>query len=171
MLQVSERAHYGLRAMTELAKAYGDGPLTLNKIAEVEHMPAGYLEQLAMPLRRAGLIEGRRGAHGGYQLARDPASVTIGSIMRALEGPVAPVECLTEQYVVGTCEREIGCASQGFWQRMKLVVDQAMDSVTLADLCAPGMNGAFIPLSQITQVSRSPSDDVCAPVGMGEQTI
>ncbi|MEA2641784.1 MAG: hypothetical protein QOF51_3178, partial [Chloroflexota bacterium] len=105
MLEVSERAHYGLRAMTELARAYGQGPVALTRIAEAEHLPAGYLEQLAMPLRRAGLIEGHRGAHGGYELVRAPSEVTVAAVMRALEGPIAPVECLAEDYVRGACER------------------------------------------------------------------
>src|SRR5437867_11921437 len=117
MFQVSQRAHYGLRAMTELAKAYGLGPRSLMEIAETERLPAGYLEQLAMPLRRAGLIEATRGAHGGYELAMPPGAVTVGAIIRALDGPVAPVECLTVEYTPGSCEREPGCLSRGVWQR------------------------------------------------------
>src|SRR5437764_9401074 len=123
MLQVSQRAHYGLRAMTELAKSYGQRPVSLAEIAGVEQVPAGYLEQLAIPLRRAGLIEGTRGANGGYRLTRPPADVTVGAVMRALEGPVAPVECLSDEYVQGTCVREASCLSQGVWRRVKLTVE------------------------------------------------
>lgn len=152
MWQVSERAHYGLRAMTELAKAYGQGPLSLARIAEAERLPAGYLEQLALPLRRAGLIEGRRGVRGGYQLVQPPDEVTVGAVVRALEGPVAPVECLTVEYVPGACEREPVCLSQPVWQRVKESVDQVLDSMTLADICAPGVSDAFIPDQQIGRV-------------------
>jgi Rrf2 family protein len=142
MLQVSQRAHYGLRAMTELAKAYGRGPVSLAEIAEAEHLPVGYLEQLAMPLRRAGLIEGTRGAHGGYQLARPPAAMTVGQVVRALEGEVAPVECLSVEYLPGTCVKEPGCLSRPVWQRVKESIDQTLDSLTLADLRAdPGPEG------------------------------
>ena len=136
MLQVSQRTHYGLRAMTELAKAYGQGRRSLTWIAEAQHLPAGYLEQLAIPLRRAGLIEGVRGAHGGYQLARPPSQVRVGEIVRALEGAVAPVECLSEDYPQGSCELELGCLSRPIWQRLKESIDQVLDSTTLADLCA-----------------------------------
>ena len=136
MLQVSQRTHYGLRAMTELAKAYGRGPRSLAWIAETQHLPAGYLEQLAIPLRRAGLIVGTRGAHGGYQLARPPSQVRVGEIVRALEGAVAPVECLSEDYPQGSCELELGCLSRPIWQRLKESIDQVLDSTTLADLCA-----------------------------------
>ena len=138
MLQVSQRAHYGLRAMTQLARAYGEGPLSLADIAGVERLPAGYLEQLAIPLRKAGLIEGTRGAHGGYRLARPPAELTVGSVVRALEGPVAPVECLLVEYVPGSCIREPVCLSRSVWQRVKQSVDQVLDSITLAELCSGG---------------------------------
>ena len=150
MWQVSERAHYGLRAMTELAKAYGTGPMSLAHIAAVERLPAGYLEQLALPLRKAGLIEGRRGVRGGYQLVRPPDQVTVGAVVRALEGPVAPVECLTEDYTHGSCERESVCLSQPVWLKIKLSVDQVLDSMTLADVCSVG--GAFIPMQKIGPV-------------------
>ena len=136
MLQVSQRTHYGLRAMTELAKAYGRGRRSLAEIAAAEHLPAGYLEQLAMPLRRAGLIEGTRGAHGGYQLTRPPAQVSVGEVVRVLEGAVAPVECLSEDYPPGSCTRELGCLSRPIWQRVKDSIDQVLDTTTLADLCA-----------------------------------
>ncbi len=136
MLQVSQRTHYGLRAMTELAKAYGHGRRSLTEIAAAEYLPAGYLEQLAIPLRRAGLIEGTRGAHGGYQLTRPPAQVSVGEVVRALEGTVAPVECLSEDYPPGSCTRERGCLSRPIWQRVKDSIDQVLDTTTLADLCA-----------------------------------
>src|SRR3954447_199075 len=72
-VKVSSRAHYGLRAMTELAKSHGRGPLALSEIARVESMPQSYLEQLVAELRKAGLVEGLRGLHGGYTLTRNPA--------------------------------------------------------------------------------------------------
>jgi Rrf2 family protein len=163
MLQVSQRAHYGLRAMTELAKAYGRGRLSLAEIAEAERMPAGYLEQLVTPLRRAGLIEGTRGAHGGYELSVPPAQLTVGAVMRALEGPVAPVECLAIEYVAGSCEREVGCLSRSVWQRLKDSVDQVLDSMTLEDLCNEAAAGhSFVPVESLT---RSASADPCSIAG------
>jgi Rrf2 family protein len=165
MLQVSQRAHYGLRAMTELARAYGRGPLSIAEIAEVERLPAGYLEQLAMPLRRAGLIKGTRGAHGGYVLARPPAEMSVGDVIRALEGPVAPVECLYDEYPPGSCVREPVCLSRSVWQRVKDSIDQVLDSITLADLCATGeapVMAAFVPLEQLSGTERR---DPCSVAG------
>jgi len=151
MLHVSQRAHYGLRAMTELAKAYGQGRLSLAEIAEAESLPAGYLEQLVVPLRRAGLVDGARGAHGGYELTSPPAGVTVGAVIRALEGPVTPVECPDTEYVAGSCVRESACLSKSVWQRVKHSVDEVLDSITLADLCATSID-VFIPVAEIAKV-------------------
>jgi Rrf2 family transcriptional regulator, cysteine metabolism repressor len=140
-VRVSSRTHYGLRAMTELAKAYGERTLSLSEIASVEHLPLPYLEQLVSPLRRVGLIEGTRGAHGGYRLTRSPGEITVGQIVRVLEGPdaTAPVECLAESYVEGGCTRESACASRPLWARLKAAFDAVVDSTTLADLCFEGV--------------------------------
>ncbi len=164
MLHVSQRAHYGLRAMTELAKAYGQGVLSLAEIAEVEQVPVGYLEQVATPLRRAGLIEATRGAHGGYSLAAPPEAVTVGAVIRALEGPVAPVECLQLEYAPGACVRESVCLSRGVWVRVKESVDQVLDSITLADLCRAGdeSGGSFVPVARVSAgVSSAPTSNSC----------
>ena len=160
MLQVSQRAHYGLRAMTELAKSYGQRTMSLSEIAGVEHVPAGYLEQLAIPLRKAGLIEGTRGAHGGYQLAKAPDNLTVGDVVRALEGPVAPVECLMLEYVPGSCTREPVCLSRSVWARVKESVDHVLDSITLAELCTPTSEDAvpaFVPLEEVRPLQAAES--------------
>jgi Rrf2 family transcriptional regulator, cysteine metabolism repressor len=156
MLQVSQRTHYGLRAMTELANAYGSGPRSLAWIAEAQHLSAGYLEQLAIPLRRAGLIEASRGARGGYRLARPPAQVSVGEIVRALEGAVTPVECLADNYPPGSCVLEMGCLSRPLWQRLKDSINQVLDSTTLADLCATGDAQDCLPEEAPRSASRVP---------------
>ena len=151
-MKVSSKAHYGLRAMTELARAYGRGPIALSEVARVEHLSLGYLEQLVATLRRAGLVEGMRGASGGYRLARPPSAITVGEIYRALEGPIGPVECLEDGYVPGACEREPSCASRSIWRRVRSSIEQVLDSTTLADLCDEG-DTAFISLETIERGS------------------
>jgi Rrf2 family transcriptional regulator, cysteine metabolism repressor len=133
-MRVSSKAHYGLRMMTEFAKAYGSGPLSLAEVARVEHLPLAYLEQLAGPLRRGGLIEATRGAHGGYVLSRPSADITVLDIITLVEGEVAPVECLAHGYEPGSCVREADCASRTLWQRLKQSVDAVLSSTTLAEL-------------------------------------
>src|SRR5215210_9241583 len=112
-MKVSTRVHYGLRAMTELARSYReDRLLSISEIARNENLPLAYLEQLVGELRRAGLVEGTRGLHGGYRLSRAPGAITVGEIYRVLEGPIAPVECTTEEYLPGSCALEHGCLSR-----------------------------------------------------------
>ena len=108
-MKVSTRVHYGLRAMTELARSYRDGRLlSIAEIARNEDLPLAYLEQLVGELRRAGLVEGTRGVHGGYRLARAPEAITVGDVYRVLEGEVAPVDCTAEDYLPGHVRARAG---------------------------------------------------------------
>ena len=134
MLKVSSRGHYGLRLMTELARAHGKGPLSLTEVARIENLPLPYLEQLVVPLRRAGLVEGTRGLHGGYQLARSPRDTTVGSVLRVLEGPISLVDCTAEDYTRGACEMDGTCLSSALWTRIKLTVEAILEATTLDDL-------------------------------------
>jgi Rrf2 family protein len=80
--------------MAYLARAGGDGPISLGTIADAEGLPLAYLEHLVQRLRKAGLVESRRGAHGGYTLAREAGAISMAEV-RALEGEIAPIECIT----------------------------------------------------------------------------
>ena len=135
-MRVSSRAHYGLRMMTEFAKAYGRGPLSLAEVARIEQLPLAYLEQLAAPLRRGGLVESTRGAHGGYSLARPPEQISVLDVVTVIEGEVSPVECVAHGYVTGSCQREGECASRGLWLRLKRSIDAVLSQTTLAELVA-----------------------------------
>jgi Rrf2 family cysteine metabolism transcriptional repressor len=120
--------------MTELGRAHGRGPLSLTDVARVEGLPLPYLEQLVVPLRKAGLVEGTRGLHGGYTLSRPPHMMTAGEILRVLEGPVNLVDCTALDYIPGACARDGQCASSGLWQRIKVSVEAILDATTLDDL-------------------------------------
>ena len=134
MLKVSSRGHYGLRLMTELARAHGAGPLSLSEVARIENLPLPYLEQLVVPLRRAGLVEGTRGLHGGYRLAQAPGATTVAAVLRVLEGPISLVDCTAEDYVSGACEMDGSCLSSALWTRVKVTVEAILESTTLDDL-------------------------------------
>jgi Rrf2 family protein len=88
-VRLSTRGHYGLKAMFDLAQHYGSEPIPLKTVAERQNISDNYLEQLIAILRKAGLVKSVRGAQGGYILARDPGSITVGDIIRAMEGPIA----------------------------------------------------------------------------------
>ncbi len=133
-MRVSSRAHYGLRMMTEFARAYGKGPLSIAEVAHVEHLPLAYLEQLAGQLRRGGLVQSTRGVHGGYTLSRPPEHISVLEVVHTVEGEVSPVECVSSDYISGSCAREGDCASRGLWQRLKESIDAVLRQTTLAEL-------------------------------------
>ena len=134
-MKFSRRARYGLRAMIVLAQSYPAGPRSLTEIARAEDISLSYLEQLIAILRRAGLVKGTRGARGGYQLTVAPASITVGQVVRALDGPIAPSECASEEGNSGTCHREAHCLSKTLWEKVRDSLAQVLDTMTLADLC------------------------------------
>lgn len=139
--------------MTELARAHGQGLLSLAEISRTEMLPLAYLEQLIGELRRAGLVEGVRGLHGGYRLTRRPDEITVGELYRVLEGPIAPVECTAEDYLPHSCEREVGCLSRSVWSRVQQSIAAVLDSTTLEDLCQEGpvcQNTGLIAIETIT---------------------
>ena len=153
-MKVSTRVHYGLRAMTELARSYGEGRLvSIAEIARSESLPLAYLEQLVGELRRAGLVEGVRGVRGGYRLSRAPREITVGDVYRVLEGEVAPVECTAEDYSPGACSREDGCLSRSIWDRVQQAILGVLDNESLQDILraeAPtSAGGAFVPLASV----------------------
>lgn len=120
--------------MVQLGRHFGAGPASLAEIAAVEDMPRAYLEQLAFVLRDAGLVVSTRGAHGGYQLARPPESILMSEVLRALEGPLAPMICATEDDAHDACARTSSCTVNFLWIRVRDAVAGALEGVTLADL-------------------------------------
>src|SRR5665811_1010540 len=102
-MKVSTRGEYGVRAMVALARHHGEGPMSIADIAKESSVPAAYLEQLVAPLRRAGIVKSKRGAHGGYILSRPPDLVRVGDVYRVMEGPVAPMDCVSENVDDQTC--------------------------------------------------------------------
>jgi Rrf2 family cysteine metabolism transcriptional repressor len=124
--------------MVQLGRHFGRGPASLAEIAAEEDLPRAYLEQLVMSLRDAGLVVSTRGAHGGYELARPPADIQMGTILRALEGPIAPMICASDDPEhATTCDRTASCTVNLLWVRIRNAVTGALDSMTLADLVPP----------------------------------
>lgn len=123
-MKISTKGRYGLTVMIELARKYGDGPRSLKSIAEEKALSAHYLEQIAAPLRNAGLIRSVRGAYGGYTLTYQPGEITAGDIIRVLEGPITPVEGIEQEEA----------AQQALWMKIRDVVKDVLDTTTLKDL-------------------------------------
>lgn len=133
-MRISTRGEYGVRAMFHLTLHYGKGPIPVRTIAEEQGIPEYYLEQLIGALRRAGLVDSVRGAQGGYTLARPPEEITVGDIIRVLEGPITPMECLDNVDSENKCGVFGPCAMRNMWQRLKDSMESVLDTTTLASL-------------------------------------
>ncbi|UNC91386.1 RrF2 family transcriptional regulator [Candidatus Contubernalis alkaliaceticus] len=132
-MKLSTKGRYGLRAMLEIAAHMGYGPLAMHIIAEKQGISERYLEQLLIPLKRTGMIKSVRGSQGGYILKRAPEDITVGDIIRVLEGPIAPVDCVSE-LDPEACSRWELCVTRKIWTEVRDSVSSVLDSYTLADL-------------------------------------
>ncbi len=130
-MKLSTRGRYGARALVELAKHDGQGPLALKEMAERQEIPLKYLEQIAMVLKSAKLIKSVRGPSGGYTLARAPEKINLLEIIETLEGSLSFVNCVKDP---STCERVESCAFNDLWARISTETSKILHSVTLADM-------------------------------------
>jgi len=147
----STKAEYGVRVMVELARRGGAEPVALTEIAEHEGLPLAYLEHLVARLRRCGLVESRRGAHGGYLLAREPAQITMAEVVEALEGQIAAIECYSASpdgtiHCVLEADPERVCTSKILWTRVRAAIVATLEETTLADLI-PSAPTDLIPIT------------------------
>src|SRR6188474_1003734 len=124
--------------MAHLAGTDAARPVSLGSIAEAEGLPLAYLEHLVQRLRKQGLVESRRGAHGGYTLSRPAKEITMAEIVSALEGHLAPIECITPE---GMCSREVKgdapCPTKLLWTRVQGSIVRTLSDMTLEDLVQP----------------------------------
>ena len=132
-MKISTQGRYGLRALVDLAVHESSGPIPLREISQREDISERYLEQLFAKLRKAGIVSSVRGAHGGYKLNRDPREITVGDVVRVLEGDLAPVDC-TKEDVEDKCEFVNRCVTYEVWKEVKEKIEEVVDSRTLQDL-------------------------------------
>jgi len=151
-MMFSTKAEYGVRVMVELARRAGEDPIPLTEIAEHDGLPLAYLEHLVARLRKAGLVDSRRGSRGGYMLARSPVEITMAEVVEALEGSIAPIECIS-QSADGSivCARESAdsekpahiCPTKLLWTRVRFSIVRTLQETTLADLVlGPSLPGS-----------------------------
>lgn len=133
-MRISTKGRYGLRAMVELARHYGKGPLEMRVITERQQIPRKYLHALLTSLRAAGLVRSLRGSHGGYTLSRDPEQINVRDIVIALEGPIVLVDCHERGQ---PCELYDCCATRDLWLELSQMVEQRLAAVNLGELARP----------------------------------
>ena len=134
MLTLSTRGEYGVRAMFEIAREYERGPLSIKEIARRQGVSIPYLEQLLNRLRRAGLIKSQKGPGGGYVLIKRPEEISIGIILKVLEGPVALTNCLAPASDRRECSLVKKCVARLLWQSLGNKIEEFLENITLQDL-------------------------------------
>ena len=132
-MNISQKCQYAVRALLELAKRYGQPPVRSGEIAAQQAIPPRFLENILNELKTAGLVDARRGARGGFQLACKPKQLTVGRIIRLIEGPLDPVRCIRDRDSA-SCPLRDRCSLIDLWNEAKEAVEKVYDSATFEDL-------------------------------------
>ncbi len=130
-MKLSTRSRYGMRALLDLAMNSTGQPVQLKDIAERQSLSLSYIEHLIIPLIAAGIVKSIRGAKGGILLTRNPRQIQLKEVLKVLEGPLDPVDCLKSP---GCCPRSGACATQEIWDEMKKAMENVLETRTLQDL-------------------------------------
>lgn len=134
-MKISKKGEYALRALIELAINYYNGiPITLiDEIARRENIPPRYLEQILLNLKNAGILVSKRGVSGGYSLCRDPENISLGEVIRIVEGPLAPLDCVSVRRHVD-CPNEATCGLYSVMLDVRNAISNIVDNISLKDL-------------------------------------
>jgi len=136
-MKLSTRGEYAARAMLDIAAHANEGPVKIREIAERQDIPLKYLENILLTLQRAGMLRSRRGPQGGYYLARPPEAISVGEVIRAMDGPLAPIHCVSVS-AYETCPREGICGLKLVWQEVRNAIADILDHTTFADVLKHG---------------------------------
>ena len=139
-MKLSKKSEYGLRALLELTLAYGSTTLQRHDIAARQHIPIEFLEQILLALKRAGLLSSRRGAKGGYTLIKQPKDISLGHVIRILDGPLAPIGCVSKTAYQKCSEcpyaNQAHCPVQQVMGAVRDAIAGILDNYSLADFAA-----------------------------------
>lgn len=137
MRTISKKTQYCLRALYALTRHYGQGPILISRLSEEEAIPQQFLEQILLQLKRSGLVESRKGKGGGYLLVRPPDEVTLGSIIRIVEGPLAPLPCASDTAFrkCDECEDVRTCGTRFVMRKVRDATAGILDGITLSQVC------------------------------------
>jgi Rrf2 family protein len=135
-MKISTKGRYAVRILLDLARHDDGQPCPVKEIADRQGISEKYLEQIISTLHKAGFVKSIRGAQGGYSLTKEPEQYTVGMILRVMEGSLAPVACLEDDY--GVCERCDTCETLEVWKQIYDAVNNVVDHISLADLAAKG---------------------------------
>lgn len=133
-MKLSTKGRYGLRAILDLAVHTEDEAVALSQVAERQGISINYLEQLIAKLKKSGIVNGIRGAQGGYVLARPAEEISVGDILRALEGDLSPVDCVDVKNNDNSCSKSDYCVTKYVWKRISDSINDAVDGIMLSEL-------------------------------------
>jgi Rrf2 family cysteine metabolism transcriptional repressor len=136
-MKLSTRGEYASLAILDIALHEQDGPVKIRDIAARQEIPLKYLESILLNLQRAGIARSKRGARGGYYLARPPEAITVGEVIRAMDGPLAPIYCVSVS-AYEQCPRESTCGLKWVWQRVRDAIADILDHTTISDVMRHG---------------------------------
>lgn len=133
---ISKKTKYGLQALLLLSREYGEGPLLISTLAERERIPKKFLEYILLQLKNGGILLSRKGKGGGYSLAKSPAEISVGRAIRILEGPLAPVTCVSETAYqrCPECHDEATCGIRLVMKDVRDAMAEILDHTTLQDM-------------------------------------
>jgi Rrf2 family protein len=131
-MKITHKGDYALKAVLDLAIHYNEGLVTIQAIAKRIDAPSKFLEQVLLELKRGGFIESRRGKVGGYMLSKAPKDITLGDIVRFVDGPLEPIACVSPDYC--DCGDLYKCAFRPIWQKVFKATSDIVDHVTFEDL-------------------------------------
>ncbi len=135
MLRFSTKTRYGVRAILDIAYNGGRAGVQVKDVSRRQAISPRYLEQIFHRLKKAGIVQSKRGPAGGYLLARKPEDLTVGEIVRITEGPIEPVLCLNPDKSGRSCDRIDNCVTRPIWKEAGQRLRDYLDSVTIQDLC------------------------------------
>ncbi|MBI5683155.1 MAG: RrF2 family transcriptional regulator [Deltaproteobacteria bacterium] len=138
-MRLSTRSLYGVRAIFDIAYNYGGEPVQVKDISKRQKISPRYLEQIFQRLKKTGILNSKRGPHGGYYLAKKPDEITVGDILRATEGPLQLVFCTTVKRIK-KCDLLEKCVTRSIWEETGHRITKFLDSVTIQNLCEKGMS-------------------------------
>ena len=131
---ISQKCQYALRAIFELAKNKGKEPIKIAEIAKVQAIPSRFLEVILSQLKQAGFVDSVRGNEGGYLFLRSPESLTVGEIIRFVQGPIGPIDCIADKEKKSKCPLYGGCVFLSMWEKVGKAIEEVYDNTTIQDL-------------------------------------
>ncbi|MCX6559592.1 MAG: Rrf2 family transcriptional regulator [Candidatus Aminicenantes bacterium] len=156
-MRLSTKGEYASRAMLELSLRRDDGPLHIKDISAAQDIPERFLEQILLMLKRAGYLRSRKGPHGGYLLAKPPEKISVAEVIRVMDGPLAPIDCVsvTARQV---CPREGSCGLRGVWKETRDAIAAILERMTFADVVERTKAARACAARRLSRGRRRPSE-------------